>query len=316
MPTDWLVTGLRANESAAPLRELYRRELAENPERARDKEGADLLLHNADSSFGTKLANWRWLAAAQLERWDWISGDVSALRGRVRHTNPEQWVRLLISALEYVAWGTTKEAREYTARYAQEAQAHEDLHLRLGGEFDRMEQLLHITAKWRSLDQSGELPDVLAVLIPFCWERPESDLRPRLDTFLAEISRQPTAWLATLTKIHQQGAELIDLVLRTLHAQQASIAGHASLWRDADESRSAISDFLDSLAFKERLTNDDFRASLLGFCLAEAISPSTVASYFAAPKEYWQIAQAPLSQAIVTDVPLLCVCLAYQLFWA
>jgi hypothetical protein len=315
-PSEWLVNGLRANESAGPLRELYRRELSEAPERAGDKDGAELLLHTSSSSLVIHLANWRWLAAARLERWGWIIDDVAALRERVSAANPEQWVRLQMLAVDFLAWGSTKAARDQTALYCQEVQKHEELHLRLSSEFDRMEQLQHIATKWRLLDQSGELPGVLADLIPVCWVRPEMDLRPRLDAFLAEVSRQPAMWLESLTKVHRQGAELIDLVMRTLQSQQSSIGGHASLWRDSDEARSAISDFLDSLGHKDKMTIDEFRTSLLDFCLAEAISPEAVASYFAKPTEYWQTAQPPLSQSITADVPLFCVCLAHQMFWA
>jgi hypothetical protein len=312
-PCDLLVAGLRANEFTGPLRELYRRELAENPENAGDDAAACLLLHLASSTHLLDLANWRWLAAARLDRWDWIIDDVAALRERLSEADPERWVRLLMSAVDYLAWGLTKAAREHTALYCEEAHQHEDLHLRLSNEFDRMEHLQHFAAKWHSLDNAGELPDVLADLIAVCWGRPDADVRPRLDAFLAEVARQPRSWLRTLTTIHTQAAELIDCVMRTLQSQQSSMYGDATLWRDVEEARSAIADFLD---LQDRMTYADFRTSLLEFCLAEAISPEVVASYIDGRQEYWLSEVEHLSQTIAADGPLRCVWLAHRMFWA
>jgi hypothetical protein len=312
-PCDWLVAGLRANEFTGPLRELYRRELAENPEYAGDDAAAGLLMHIASSTQVIDLAGWRWLAAARLECWEWIIDDVAALREQVSDADPERWARLLMSAVDYLAWGLTKAARDQTALYCEEAQKHEELHRRLSREFDRMEHLQNLAAKWHSLDQAGDLPDVLADLIAVCWGRPKADVRPRLDAFLAEVARQPGMWLVTLTKIHKQAPELIDLVMRTLQAQQSSMYGDATLWRDAEEARCAIADFFD---LQDRMTYDEYRYALLQFCLAEAISPEVVASYLGGRNEYTLSALVHLSQTIPADVPLQCVWLAHRTFWA
>ncbi len=312
-PCNWLVAGLRANELTEPLRELYRRELEGNPENAGDEAAAGLLLRLTSSTQTLDLASWRWLAAARLERWDWIIGDVAALREVVSNAEPERWVRLLMLAVDHLAWGLTKAAREYSALFCKEAQQHEDLHLRLSNEFDRMEHLQHVAAKWHALDQAGDLPDVLADLIAVCWGRPDVDVRPRLDALLAEVARQPRTWLKTLTKVQTDAPELVASVTRIVHSQQSSLSGDASLWRDAEDARSAIADFLD---LQDRMTYADFRIALLDFCLAEAIPPEVVASYVEGRKEYGQSELEPLSQTITADVPLMCIWLAHRMFWA
>ncbi len=195
---------MRANEAAGSLRELYRRELAEKPELAGEDAAADFLMQSADSAQVVDLANWRWLAAARLQRWDWIIGDVATLRECVSDAEPERWVRLLMSAVDYLAWFHTKLARGQTALFCEEAQEHEELHLRLSAEFDRLEQLQNIVAKWRLQIQAEMLPVVVADLIAVSWGRPEADVRPRLDAFLAQVASQPRTWLETLTKLDER----------------------------------------------------------------------------------------------------------------
>jgi len=312
-PCDWLLAGLRANGMTGPLRELYRRELAANPKHVEDVAAADFFKHMANSSAILDLANWRWLAAARLECWDWIIADVAALRERGCPADPERWVRLLMSAVDYLAWGLTKPAREKTALFCREAQQHEEVHLRLSREFDRMEQLQHLAELWHSLDEWDQLPFVVGDLIAASWARTEADLRPRVDAFLAEVAGQPRVWLQNLTKIQMHTPELIEIVMRTLQARLSSMDGQASLWRDAGAAQCAIRDFLD---LQPRIPYSDFRNLLLQFCLEEAISPDVVAGYLDGRPEYWLTADEHLSQTITADVPLLCVWLGHRMFWA
>lgn len=312
-PCDWLVAGLRANNLTGPLRELYRRELADTPGVAGTEAGAELFVHVAGTPVMFDLAGWRWLAAARLEKWDWIIADIAAVRERVCHASPEQWVLLLMAALHHLAWGLTAAARKHTGLYYEEVQRYEHLHLRLSNEYDRLEHLHHLSTRWHALSEVGELPGIVADLIAVSWEKPEVHVRPRLDAFLAAVARQPRLWLETLTRLHRQGRVLTDFVRRTLEEQQSSTYENASLERAAEDARCAIADFLD---LQERLTYDEFRKALLTFCLAEAISPQAVARSIAGHKEYLINADEHLSEIIAADVPLLCTWLAHQLFWA
>jgi hypothetical protein len=312
-PCDWLVTGLRANEMTGPLRELYRREIAENSANAHDDAATSLLMDLAGSPQVVDLADWRWLAAARLQCWDWIMADVKALRRPVSQADSERWFHLLLLALNHLAWAPTPEARRRTARYFEEAYEHEELHLRLRGEFDRLEQLQHLSSNWHALNQQRELPAVVAYLISVAWGRPDGDVRPRLEAFVAEVADNPPAWLATLTRIHRRGTGLIDLVWRTLQAQQTSLGRGPISQRATAEALDAIADFLD---LQDEMTYDVFRKTLLAFCLTEAIHPEAVAASLQGRMDYWLNEQEHLAQVIKDDAPLHCVWLAHRMFWA
>jgi len=312
-PIDWLLPRLRANGFTGPLRELYRRELAENPEQVGDDSATDLLLHLAGSSGVLDLAGWRWLAAARLKCWDWIIADVEALRDLVSRDSPERWVCLLASAVDFLAWGRTRAARRKTARYCAEAQSYEELQLRLGREFDRLEHCQMLAEAWHSLKDAGELPAAVGKLLAVCWGRPEADVHPRLEAFLAAVAREPRSWLETLTELHAEAPGLTDLVLRTLQSQPAAVQGNASLRREAEDARQAIADFLD---LQGKRSYDIFRRALLDFCLAEAIPPEAVADHVEGRKDYWLNRELHLAQVLTADVPLLCVWLAHRLFCA
>ena len=150
-------------------------------------------------------------------------------------------------------------------------------------------------------------------LIAVGWARPTEDIRPPLQAFLAEVSREPGTWLETLSKIHMQAAVLIEFVLHNLRANLSSLGGSAALQCTGDDVPSAIADFLD---VQTRMTYTDFRKILLDFCVAEMIAPETVASAVEGRREYFLNTGQHLSETITADVPLLCVCMAHRIFWA
>ena len=311
--SDWLVSGLRANGGTGQLRELYRRELAGHPDLAGDESDSELLIHLAGTPQVLDLASWLWLAAARLQRWAWILSDIAALRKRVSDENPERWVRLLLTAVDHLAWAKSKDVRQQTALYWREIQRHEEFHLRLGTELDRIEQLLNLSAKWQSFCDTGALPFALANLISIHLDRPGTDVRPRLDVFIAAVADQPQTWLQNLRKIQKDAPELIDAVLRILQSYQPSMYGSVSIAREGEDTDIVIADFLD---LQDKMPYKDFRKLLLEFCLTEVIAPSAVASFVAGRKEYAANKDEHLSQIIPADTALQCVWLAHQILWA
>ena len=115
-PADWLVAGLLANNMTGPLRELYRRELTDNPGQVGDDIEVGLPAHYADSAQVVELADWRWLAAARVDSRDWILADISTLREKVNKDDPERWFRLLTLAVNHLAWAPGQGVRRETAR--------------------------------------------------------------------------------------------------------------------------------------------------------------------------------------------------------
>lgn len=314
LPCDWLVAGLKRNGLSGPLRELYRRELAANHSEALSDRCARLMDAVPVSQALADLVEWRWNAVAGLDQAaEIIRGDLANLRERYLAYDEEAWARLVFAAADRVAFIDSAVARDLMTRCQRDLEAHEHLHLRLSAAFDRFELLQDLAVKTRRILQDGALwhADFVDV-VRRGWTTPIDELRPRLMSYLATIAARPGQMLQNLDAIQHTSSPLL-FQFRGLLAQLDSIT------EPPDELRTPA-DFAELVISFARETPGaryaDWRPHLLDFCLREVLMPEQVAVALAGQPDFQLSPEQHLSQAALSDLPLVCVCHACRLFWS
>jgi hypothetical protein len=312
-PCDWLVQGLRASGLAGPLRELYRRELAEDPGEALGERCTRLLEAPAPAGLVVDLLDWRWRAAAKGgELAAVVAADLERFRGRLGWQDEQTWARLLILAVHRLAWDDSGSAAELEQRCKQELEQLTHVHQRLQHELDMLDQLLELSADWHDVRGEPDVPPALLDLIPLSWERPPDTIRPALHKLLADIEAAPQRYLRVFGRIRECGAAVLTQFGQVL----ADLERGLVLPR---ETRSAIAltesllEFVDLGGWRDY---PHFRRRLLDYCLREVVSPERVGQALVDRAPYWLSSDRHLSQAVLDDWPLRYVWLACRLFWA
>lgn len=313
-PSDWLVAGLKRNGFSGPLRELYRRELGANRSEAIGDRCVDLIDVLPASPGLAELVEWRWNAAAGTDgAAGLIRDDLAKLRDRFLAHDEEAWARLVFAAADRVAFIDSDVARDLMNRCESDLEALDHLHLRLSQEFDRFELLQQLAAATRALSR-GAAPwhaDFIDV-VRRGWITPLEELRPRLMAYLAAIAARPGQMLHHLDAAWQTAPPLL-LQFRSLLARLDSITEPADDRRtEADVSELVMAFACETPAARYA----DWRPPLLDFCLREVLMPEQVAAALADHAEFQLSAEAHLSQAMLADLPLFCVCHACRLFLA
>ncbi|MBV9125794.1 MAG: J domain-containing protein [Planctomycetes bacterium] len=311
---DWLARGLRATGLTGPLRELYRREITADPEAALRPSSTQLLECPARAGLIADFAGWRWQAAGRLEQWDVIGNDLQILRRGVALDEEEIWVRLLLAAVDQLAWAKDKTGRVLRKRCYEEIEQLPHLGDRLNRELDHVELLREVSAAWRALEPDHWLEAELADLIPLSWTRSLTEVRAALLKVLKLVAQQPLGALETFDNLRpDQGAVLAQLG-RVLVQFQNSLATPPRDRPLTPALTRCILDFLDGTSGLKYLRV--VRPRLLEFCLREAVAPEMVARTVDDNRAYRVSATEHLSQKLRTDWPLQYVYLACQLFWA
>jgi DnaJ domain len=114
-PRDWLVDGLLATGLSGRLRELYRREVADDPSEALGTRFERLLASPGPAAVLADLLEGRWQVAGRLQDWRVIRLDVDAQRGRFLREDEDLWSRLLLAAVDQLAWGDDEAGRRWRA---------------------------------------------------------------------------------------------------------------------------------------------------------------------------------------------------------
>lgn len=113
IPCDWLVEALLANRLCGPPLELYRYEVANNRNEVLSQRCDHLLDCNAMPASMADLLDFRWRALSYLRRWDRIVADLPRVREKTAYDDEETWARLLLLAMDQLAWFTgEREAEE------------------------------------------------------------------------------------------------------------------------------------------------------------------------------------------------------------
>ncbi|HET6881493.1 MAG TPA: J domain-containing protein [Pirellulales bacterium] len=313
-PCDWLVAGLRRNGLSGPLRELYRRELAANPDEAMHPRCAELIDSLPVSPGLADLLEWRWQALARRQQAaELIRADLARLRQRMLAHDDEMWARLVFSAADHLAFVDTAAARDLLARCQHDLEGLSHLHLRLSAAFDRFEMLQTIATASRTLLQQGAIQHADFVEVAQqAWSLPAEEQRPKLMAYLATVAARPGQRLHNFDAVQQLASPLLFQFRRALAMLESITEPTADTRSEGDIQELVLSFARDTPGSKY----SEWRPQLLDFCLREVIMPEQVAAALAGNVEFQLSAEQHLSQAAANDLPLVCVCHACRLFWA
>jgi hypothetical protein len=312
-PCDWLATGLRATGLTGDLHELYRREMEGDPAEALTGRCAQLLACPVRAGLLASVAEWRWQAAGRLGQWDVVARDVQFLRGPILREDEEIWVRLLLSAVDQLAWAPELSWRELKDRYCQEIEQFPHLATHLGGELDRLDFLRELSSGWHLLRARQTLPSTHLHLIPLGWTRPFAEVRPAFLVFLNWVAHYPHDALRNFDAIKQQASGVLAQFGRLLDQYRDEMDEPPPEPSVNVTTTRLVLDFFDEVGF---LDYQDIRPRLLDFCLREAIAPEMMAEIVDGRPAYHVSDEEHLAQGLTNDWALRYVVLAHQLFWA
>ncbi|HEY1376235.1 MAG TPA: hypothetical protein VGF55_05550, partial [Gemmataceae bacterium] len=310
-PCAWLADAVRLSELAGPAAELFRRELDERPAVALAA-GEALLTVNAPTDHLAGYAAARVAAAARLGRWDVVRATLDFGRQRVRPTDEVSWLRLVLAAIDHLAWavgGPGVTTVELLAECRREVGALEHLAVRRAEAFDRLEFLLTASAGWGALRQAGEVPADLLDLLPLSWVRPYQEVRPRLTAVLGQIAAAPQTWLRHLDAVADRNPHALAFFGNLLGQYEARLAEPPPVPHAPADLTRLVAEFVRENRPWEYPT---LRPRLLAFCVREAVGAELVAAVAPAASTRADV----LQRAIAADWPLRYVCWACRLFWA
>jgi hypothetical protein len=251
---------------------------------------------------------WR-AAAAQGDAGSLVARDLDRLRTRISSEDDEIWTRLLIVAVEYLAWSNAFEARAPAQTYRQEIERAEHLHRRLEYLIDRCDMALEIAAVWRNQQNDLDLSDELIALVRQSRLIEFPQVRPRLEACLAQALNAPATLLEMLTGVGRRSSVALsafgDLMDRWCEVVQ-------NAWHDCnnEEMKMLVRTFVRRSNF---LDYDAWRPNVLHFCITESILAGQLAQLLRGI----EIEGVPeVAERIRNDQPLQLVTLAALLFWA
>ena len=304
-PCHWLAQGLRCGGWHGPCRDLYQREIQRCPSEALSERFAGLLQTEAPLSVLAEWLDWRWRAAAGLQRWYVITADVEAMRTRfTADLDDEPWARLLLSAIDHVAWAPDAEIEKATQEYGSEIEKLTHLHGRL--DLHRLDILREMSRSWKELHRGKNLLSALLDLIPRSWTQSPFELRQPLQAGLKDLLHKPDKMLAAFDFLKTRGplvlaqlANLIDGAAYELYYRNPTLATP----HDLEQTAAA---FLDLVRSEHIPPREDF----FQFCLREFVLPEE------ALRVMEGIRGCPMGIALLhEDVPIRLVCVAYRWFW-
>jgi hypothetical protein len=299
-PCEWLVSGLRTTGLTGGLRELYRREIMDDPREAASERCGALLQLPVRAGVLADFAEWRWQAVVRVECWSLIGIDLPKLRPRIVAEDEETWIRLLMTAVEQLIALPDAGALELAQECWHEVGQLHHLHQRAADTLDRLEVLMEVAAGWRLLLEDKQVPAQLLRLIPHSWSRPFPEVRPNLLSFLEQMLRAPGKTL-----------DVFDHIARKAPAVLPQFGQLLALLEDTVPSVREIADVSDlARAYLEPDDVSDyalFRLRLLEWCIQEALPPETAAA---------AVADGVLAECVTRDLPLRLVCWGCRLFWA
>jgi hypothetical protein len=223
----------------------------------------------------------------------------------------ETWVRLLLAAVDQLAW-VPDLPRDRLERSYQEVKHFERLATRLGDEWNLLDLLREVAGSWRALAATRQLPAPLVTLIPHSWTRPLAEVRPRLVEYLAWVAQYPHVALNHYDRLRRDGPAVLSQFGNLLEQLQGETEEPPE--PEVDEAVTRLT--LEFLGGFQTIDSEDFRGRLLDFCLGEALPPERVAQVSADRPELVDEDGDHLSELLLADWPLRFVALACRLFWA
>jgi hypothetical protein len=196
-PCHWLALGLKDNPTG-PCQELYYREIERRPAEALGERFDGLLESEAPLSTLALWLQWRWQAAGRLGQWKVIVTNLNALRPRFAGKEDLTWARLLLCALDQLAWCNAPTASATVDQCCRELD--ELSHVHAGNDLSRVDILLDLAAAWKTLSRD-HFPAALIRLIQHSWVRPFFEIRVALLALLENLLSQPWSSLTMLDSL-------------------------------------------------------------------------------------------------------------------
>jgi hypothetical protein len=274
-PCHWLTEGLRGSRLEGRLRELYRRELATNPQEAGTERSGALLHLDAPLGAIADLAEWRWRALGAIGRCDLLLADMPSLRQRIVFDEEETWGRLLVTAIDQLAWSESPQAQQAAINCRNELDQLSHLHGVLDREFDRLDMLSELVLAWRRIRVMPAVPRHWSDLVPLSWTRDYARIRPKLLPVLKDIVQDPQRALGVMDEMARYGATAVAQLGFTIEAYR-----HAEERYEHDRRSEADCAWLVG-KFIRAHDCSNYRAArraVLRFCLVEAIEPLAFAT--------------------------------------
>jgi hypothetical protein len=308
-PGDWLARGLLARDGAiGPLRELYRRELLARPGEALSERSTQLLQAQHDAGRLLDLAGMRWRAAARLEQFDTIHQDLEALRPRWERADPDTWLRLLLAAVDELAWWPEAGMVSLFDAYCGEINRLETIKVAQFDALARLDLLRDLSVNFHRLSGASHVRRELRELVARSWTTSSWELEGETIRIVAPLARQPNQLLAHFDGLHALCPGLLAQ-LGGLLEQAAMSRGTEADW-SAEVRDQLVRDMVDQLDWQDY---NRFRARLVQFCVEELVSPELAAQTLQADESYGLNSGKHLADAILTDWPLRYVYQAHKL---
>lgn len=302
-PCDWLVQGLTASGLGGALRELYRRELADNPEEAFSARSEKLLDLPVNPTLLAELADWRLQAAGRLSRWQAIADDLARLRPRFVPDGDEAWVRLLLTAADQLALCLDPEGFKLLMQCKDEIAKFEYLGDRIADELDRFEFNMGMAMHWRKLRKMDKVPRPLLEVLALSISRPFAEIRLPLQACLQDLVARPWASVRLLELIEEHAADVLGHLGNLFNLYQNTLPDEAADGQPRQDAFSLVQDFFAEAGGEGYQL---LRGRLLSFCMQEMIAPETIASML----------EPDLANLVLRDKPLRYICWADRLFRA
>ncbi len=305
-PCHWLVQGLRSGGWYGPCREQYRREIERCPTEALTERFAGLLQMEAPLPVLAEWLAWRWRAAGTLRRWYVITADLEALRPRfTANLEDESWARLLLTAIDHLAWSSDAEAEKATLDYGAEVESLTHLHSRI--DLHRLDILRDLSHAWKQLPRSEGALAGLLDLVPSSWTQPPYNLRQAVQAALKDVMRKPEKALELFDALNAAAPLVFVQVV-----YQIDGVAYEALYRDRDFAEASDLE-RPAAAFLELIPSycAPSREEFLQFCLREFVLPEEALRVMEGLQKSRSVSLAWLRE----DVALRIVCVAYRWFW-
>lgn len=308
---DWLVEGLQRGAAAEWLESLYLEELRRDEQEAITPRCEDFLAARPRDLTLLPVVEARWLAAGREQCWSLILRDLDRLRPAVEADEPRDWIRLVLKALDHLAWSSEASVVRAVQEYRSEIDGHPDAHFALDAEFSRYDLLGELVEGCRNLRGMADIPQGLAALLQKSWNEPRERTRSELLALLRELDAAGSRALAQLDQVqatcpaamHQFGL-LVDDLYREFNVIR--------LPRRRPDLEKEVGECIRLLP---PLTYHALRAAIARFCTQEMITLETFLQVTADLAQEERVSADEILTRAATDAALHYYCKAMVAFW-
>lgn len=321
-PCAWLVEGfhkLGLNGRLLPMFSIeVRRRTGQVPLVLAD----DLFDGNDAANRLVDLVQTRWFVARRLDRFDVIGDDVERLRTRLLD-EPVEWQRLLCGAVRQLVMDRGERAGSLLAAVRAEF-ALTSTDVSSEWQWESLENTVALHEAWADgsprLMSRVALPTDnhmqllltrLATLAEVTWECSPLQARSDLMALCVELTADPENSLSELILIAEGARPLVRRLLELLYEQRAEFGGDED-YQITPAVEAELHRFVRSELWHKGYSSE---ATVLSFCLREAVTPQDVATAIEQQLEELPDHFAKLADSLRYHLPLICLVEAQRALW-